>query len=116
MHTLTSFSPQILLMMELEAGLAEGPRTATTPLDMIWHTERKQRKDGREKRRREQETTSVSAKVKYILYIPREFQSFNTAPNLNGSQPLNLDVQEKRIKGQIHMCMFKMPNVMYMRV
>lgn len=40
---LTSFSPQILLMMELEAGLAEGPRTATTPLDMIWHTERKQR-------------------------------------------------------------------------
>lgn len=24
--------------MELEAGLAEGPRTATTPLDMIWHT------------------------------------------------------------------------------
>lgn len=30
-------------MMELEAGLAEGPRTATTPLDMIWHTERKQR-------------------------------------------------------------------------
>lgn len=40
-HKLTSFSPQILLMMELEAGLAEGPRTATTPLDMIWHTERK---------------------------------------------------------------------------
>lgn len=42
-HRLTSFSPQILLMMELEAGLAEGPRTATTPFDMIWHTERKQR-------------------------------------------------------------------------
>lgn len=40
----TSFSPQILLMMELEAGLAEGPRTATTPLDMIWHTVRKQEK------------------------------------------------------------------------
>lgn len=45
-HKLTSFSPQILLMIELEAGLAEGPRTATTPLDMIWHTERKQREDG----------------------------------------------------------------------
>lgn len=42
-HKLTSFSPQILLMMELEAGLAEGPRTATTPLDMIWHTARKQK-------------------------------------------------------------------------
>lgn len=25
--------------MEFEAGLADGPRTATTPLDMIWHTE-----------------------------------------------------------------------------
>lgn len=40
-HKLTSFSPHILLMMELEAGLADGPRTATTPLDMIWHTKRK---------------------------------------------------------------------------
>lgn len=41
----TSFSPQILLMIELEAGLAEGPRTATTPLDMIWHTVNRQEKD-----------------------------------------------------------------------
>lgn len=32
---LTSFSPQMLLMMELEAGLEEGPRTATTPLGRI---------------------------------------------------------------------------------
>lgn len=32
---LTSFSPQMLLMMELEAGLADGPRTATTPLGRI---------------------------------------------------------------------------------
>lgn len=30
-------------MIELEAGLADGPRTATTPLDMIWHTEKKNR-------------------------------------------------------------------------
>lgn len=36
--TLTSFSPQMLLMMELEAGLDDGPRTATTPLGRIWHT------------------------------------------------------------------------------
>lgn len=35
---LTSFSPQILLMIELEAGLEEGPRTPTTPLGRIWHT------------------------------------------------------------------------------
>lgn len=35
---LTSFSPQILLIMELEAGLEEGPRTPTTPLGRIWHT------------------------------------------------------------------------------
>lgn len=77
MHMLTSFSPQILLMMELEAGLAEGPRTATTPLDMIWHTERKQRKDGREKRQREQETKSVSAINKVRTVHSREFQSFN---------------------------------------
>lgn len=27
-------------MIEFEAGLAEGPRTATTPLDMIWHTKK----------------------------------------------------------------------------
>ncbi len=54
-HTLTSFSPQILLMMELEAGLAEGPRTATTPLDMIWHTERKQRGGGEERSDRDGE-------------------------------------------------------------
>lgn len=33
--TLTSFSPQMLLMMELEAGLDDGPRTATTPLGRI---------------------------------------------------------------------------------
>jgi len=45
MPALTSFSPQILLMMELDAGLAEGPRTATTPLDMIWHTVNRQEKD-----------------------------------------------------------------------
>lgn len=45
MPALTSFSPQILLMMELDAGLAEGPRTATTPLDMIWHTVNRQGKD-----------------------------------------------------------------------
>ena len=32
---LTSFSPQMLLMMELEAGLEDGPRTATTPLGRI---------------------------------------------------------------------------------
>lgn len=49
MHILTSFSPQILLIMELEAGLAEGPRTATTPFDMIWHTETN--KNGVEERR-----------------------------------------------------------------
>lgn len=30
-------------MIELEAGLADGPRTATTPLDMIWHTGEKNR-------------------------------------------------------------------------
>jgi len=35
---LTSFSPQILLIIELEAGLEEGPRTPTTPLGRIWHT------------------------------------------------------------------------------
>lgn len=33
--TLTSFSPQMLLMIELEAGLDDGPRTATTPLGRI---------------------------------------------------------------------------------
>lgn len=49
MHILTSFSPQILLIIELEAGLAEGPRTATTPFDMIWHTETN--KNGVEERR-----------------------------------------------------------------
>jgi len=42
----------MLLMMELEAGLADGPRTATTPLDMIWHTERRQRR-GRELKKEE---------------------------------------------------------------
>lgn len=46
---LTSFSPQMLLMMELEAGLEEGPRTPTTPLGRIWHTvgsrEREQRSE-----------------------------------------------------------------------
>lgn len=46
LHPLTSFSPQILLMMELEAGLAEGPRTATTPLDIIWHTAKKNKQRG----------------------------------------------------------------------
>lgn len=35
---LTSFSPQMLLIIELEAGLEEGPRTPTTPLGRIWHT------------------------------------------------------------------------------
>lgn len=35
---LTSFSPQMLLIMELEAGLEEGPSTPTTPLGRIWHT------------------------------------------------------------------------------
>lgn len=34
-HPLTSFSPQILLIIELEAGLEEGPRTPTTPLGRI---------------------------------------------------------------------------------
>lgn len=65
-HKLTSFSPQILLMMELEAGLAEGPRTATTPFDMIWHTARKQRgvgwddeDSGLKGEQRQQETKSV---------------------------------------------------------
>ena len=38
-------------MMELEAGLAEGPRTATTPLERIWHTWRRERE--REERERE---------------------------------------------------------------
>lgn len=47
--SLTSFSPQILLIIELEAGLEEGPRTPTTPLGRIWHTvssrEREQRSE-----------------------------------------------------------------------
>ena len=62
---LTSFSPQILLMMELEAGLAEGPSTATTPLDMIWHTERNRgwRTMGWEgDRDRERQNKSIGAK------------------------------------------------------
>lgn len=69
-HKLTSFSPQILLMMELEAGLAEGPRTATTPLDMIWHTERKQRKGGRDgdsKRESKSDTIIQERKVQSFL-------------------------------------------------
>lgn len=57
-------------MMELEAGLAEGPRTATTPLDMIWHTEKKQRGGGGERRdgdsKRESQSV-LSRKVKYRL-------------------------------------------------
>lgn len=37
---LTSFSPQMWLMVDPEAGLEAGPITETTPFGRIWHTER----------------------------------------------------------------------------
>lgn len=46
--------------MEFEAGLAEGPRTATTPLDMIWHTEEERRRGGEGQRSACVEKTCVT--------------------------------------------------------
>lgn len=41
---LTSFSPQMWLMVDPEAGLEAGPITETTPFGRIWHTEAKKTK------------------------------------------------------------------------
>lgn len=73
MHPLTSFSPQILLMMELEAGLAEGPRTATTPLDIIWHTE-KPNKEQRRKNKRDGESETMPVMV--IIQNIKQIETF----------------------------------------
>lgn len=75
-HKLTSFSPQILLMMELEAGLAEGPRTATTPFDMIWHTERKQRERVEGKMRKEKETETAREKKSVSAFKESNIKAF----------------------------------------
>lgn len=69
---LTSFSPQILLIIELEAGLEEGPRTPTTPFGRIWHTV------GTRKRKHALDVILFSSRqscLQYLLHLTKDMVS-----------------------------------------